>query len=508
MPVSKCRFPLSSLGVLLMVWGGSALCQQAPVRVALDWRNVIGVSTANATIEVCLEPPLRRGYPLHDQLFADLHELGADYAHFQPWNVFPRLGIAELRPPADGKTYWDLSLLDQAAEDFMKATAGHPVIFNVGALPAWMFKTKRPVIAPEDPDAADWTYAEFNDRSLTKSTIRQAAAYQARLASWFVNGGFTDEYGKRHVSGHRFDIAYWEVLNEPDFEGNLTPTMYTQLYDAIVTAVRRVAPRMKFMGPAVGDATGRADYFAYFLDPRNHRAGTPIDMVSYHLFAIPDPDESINVQQYTFFRQADTFIATATYIDALRRRFVPTARTDADNIATMLPDPLAPTLAQPIPDDYWNLSGAVFAYLYGHLAVLGVDAVGASELIDFPGMAAASTLANWETGLPNARYWVLRLLRDNFGPGDQLIGAFPYTVLQPDPAPQLYSQGFIKPDGTRRVLLVNKRNAPMTVAIAEAGGGYEQTVDHSTAALPARRLLTRDSIVLPAFAVSVVTLPP
>jgi hypothetical protein len=230
-------------------------------------------------------------------------------------------------------------------------------------------------------------------------------------------------------------------------------------------------------------------------------------MISYHLFAIPDADESIETQQYTFFRQADASLISASYIDALRRRFAPDARTDVDNVATMLPDPLRPTLKEPIPKNYWNLSGAVYAYLYGQLAVLGMDAVGVSELIDYPGMAAASTLANWETGIPNARYWVLRLLRDHFGPGDQLVAGPTYTVLQPDPAPELYSQAFIKPSGERKLLLVNKRQKDLTVSITGATGGEIQMVDQSTAALPTRRPLSTDSIVLGGFAVAVVTLP-
>jgi hypothetical protein len=30
-------------------------------------------------------------------------------------------------------------------------------------------------------------------------------------------------------------------------------------------------------------------------------------------------------------------------------------------------------------------------------------------------------MVDWNTGQPNARYWVLKLLRDNFGPGDKLV---------------------------------------------------------------------------------------
>jgi len=492
--------------------GLAALCAVAvgrgetPVHVSVDWSNVVATSRASVTLEVCLEPPLRRGYPLHDKLFAALRDVGANYAHFQPWNVFPALGIAELEPPSNGKTHWNLKLLDEAAQDFMTAAAGRPVIFNVGALPAWMFKTKKPVSGPKDPDAADWSYAEFNDRTVTDESVRLAADYQARLASWFINGEFVDEAGVRHVSGHHYDIAYWEVLNEPDFEGSLGPADYTKLYDAIVQAIRKVAPKLKFMGPAVGDAT-RADYFTYFLDGHNHAPGIPIDMVSYHLFAIPDPDEPPDVQANSFFRQADTFVAIANYIESLKGRFQPDAKTDADNVATMLPDPLAPTLTRPIPHDYWNLSGATFAYLYGQLALLGLDAVGISELIDFPGMAAASTLVDWDTGIPTARYWVLRLLKDNFGPGDGLIGPPAYTVLYPNPAPNLYSQGFISAKGLRKILLVNKRGTSVRVVADGARGGTLQVVDQTTVGLAGQRPMASDSIDLGGYAVAVVTLP-
>ncbi|HEY4969425.1 MAG TPA: hypothetical protein VII35_05930, partial [Steroidobacteraceae bacterium] len=398
----------------------------ATITAGPDWRDIITISKAQVSIEVCVEPPLRRGHPIHDQLFGALKDLQADYAHYQPYNVFPRLAVAELRAPADGKTYWDFSLMDPITEDFVAATAGHPVVFNFGTLPAWIFKTRDTVKIPQNPDEPDWTYSEFNELKLDERTLKLAAEYQARLASWYIAGGFVDEYGKRHESGHHYDIEYWEVLNDPDFEGSLSPADYTRLYDAIVEAVRKVAPHVKFMGPAVGDLA-HAEYFAYFLDPKNHKAGIPIDMLSYHMFAIPDADESSAVMAYTFFQQADRFLLAAAYIDSLREHLRPHTGTDVVDIATMLPDPLAAKLAEPIPQRYWNLSGGVFAYLYAKLAVLGVDVVGASELIDSPGIVAASTLVDWDTGRPNARYWVTRLLRENFGPGDTLVRPPPFS---------------------------------------------------------------------------------
>ncbi|MGH7105807.1 MAG: hypothetical protein ACREFT_04810 [Acetobacteraceae bacterium] len=475
------------------------------IPVSLDWSDIASVSKTAVTIEVCVEPPLRRGHPIHDKLFAALHDLGAEYAHLQPYNIFPRLAVAELEPPVGGKTSWDFSAIDPIVADFMRATAGHPVVFNFGTLPAWIFQTQQPAAVPRDPDQVTWTYSEFNKAQVTAEAVRRAAAYQARLASWYVTGGFTDELGHWHSSGHHYHIDYWEVLNDPDFEDSLGPAEYTRLYDAIVSAVRRAAPGMKFMGPAVGDVA-HAQFLAYFLNPAHHEPGIPIDMLSYHFFLIPDSDEPASVMPYTLFHEADGYLLSADYIETLRREFVPGAKTDVDDIATMLPDPLAPKLAHPIPGSYWSLSGGVFAYLYGKLALLGVNAVGASELIDSPGIVAASTLVDWDTGRPNARYWVLKLLRENFGPGDRLVRPQPYTVLQPDPTPQVYVQGFVTAQGVRKILLVNKRAADEQLRIAGAAGGTVQTVDEYTTASSSPRRLEADLLNLPALAVAVVTL--
>ena len=85
---------------------------------------------------------------------------------------------------------------------------------NFSTIPEWMFKTDKPVSYPADPDAIDWDYEQ--GKELRDPSMKEVADYWARLASWFINGGFKDEYGKWHASGHHYKIAYWEVLNESD----------------------------------------------------------------------------------------------------------------------------------------------------------------------------------------------------------------------------------------------------------------------------------------------------
>src|ERR1035441_2143716 len=102
---------------------------------------------------------------------------------------------------------------------------------------------------PPDPDEATWNYTQGTE--LRDASGKELGDYYARLVSWYGNGGFTDELGQRHESGHHFKIAYWEVLNEPDFAHATTPEQYTARYDAIVAAIREVAPEIKFVGISV-----------------------------------------------------------------------------------------------------------------------------------------------------------------------------------------------------------------------------------------------------------------
>jgi hypothetical protein len=83
-----------------------------------------------------------------------------------PWLPYPKLGIAELEPPADGKTSWDFSLIDPMTIDFLDATKGHSVILNFSTIPAWMFKTDKPVAYPADPDQPVWDYTQGTEPAI------------------------------------------------------------------------------------------------------------------------------------------------------------------------------------------------------------------------------------------------------------------------------------------------------------------------------------------------------
>jgi hypothetical protein len=470
------------------------------VDVAVKWDKVITVSKSTSTLQAVVNPPLRRGTKIHDRVFQALHDLGADCVRYVPWLPYPKLGVAELEPPQDGKTSWDFSLIDPMMEDFMNAQAGHSVIINFSTIPQWMFKTDKPVVYPSDPDQVTWNYeqgTEFRD-----PTLKEVADYYARLVSWYTQGGFTDEFGKRHNSGHHYKIDYWEVLNEVDFEHNMTPETYTRVYDAIVESIHRVDPKITCVGMAL--ASEPREYFEYFLNHKNHKPGIPIAMISYHFYAVPSADETPEIMEHTYWDQAAGFLKVVSYIQGLRERLSPETKTDTDELGSISADDTQQGqpghVFKPIPNSYWNLCGSMYAYLYVELAKRGVEVAGESQLVGYPTQFPSVSMVDWETGQPNARFWVLKELHDNFGPGDKLVET-------DSGSPYVYAQAFVTPEGKLKILLLNKRNRAFDVTLPGAEGAQMQVVDQTTGFQPpASSTLTDNQITLGGYAVATVTL--
>jgi len=501
-----------AIGALMLVAGSLLRLQagdgQTPgsteaVTVGADWNKTVRVSKTTPTLQVVVNPPLRRGSPIHDRAFESLRALGCDYVRYVPWLPYPRLGVAELEPPVNGKTSWDFSLIDPMTADFMDATAGHSVMLNFSTIPQWMFKTEKPVSYPDDPDTPIWNYSQGNE--LRDPTGKEVGDYYARLVSWYTKGGFTDEAGVRHESGHKYKIDYWEVLNEPDLEHNTTAEQYTVRYDAIVSSIRAVAPDVKFVGISLAFPSAAPHFFEYFLDPKNHKPGVPLDMISYHFYAVPTLDQGHDVQPFTFFEQADRFLAVVGFIETIRQRLSPGTKTTVNEIGSISGDDLRQW--EPgyrfteLPNWYWHLSGAVYAYVYAGLARAGIDVAGESQLVGYPTQFPSVSMVDWTTGAPNARYQVLKLIKDNFGPGDTLIDSGPSGG-----SPYVHSQAFLTRKGERKLLLISKRDRPFTVTLpgdATALSIVDQTTKSNP---PASRPLSGRTLTLPGLAVAVVTL--
>lgn len=486
------------------------------IKVSVDWNVSVGASKTVLTVQVCPEPPMRRGGPIHQQAHEALRDLNASYARLQAWFPYPRLSIAELDPPANGHTSWNFSLIDPIVLDFYDATQGRPIVLNMD-IPGWLFKGTPPTY-PDDPNEIDWQY-QFGSsisKELRDPTYREVADYYRRVAQWYIRGGFTDEYGHDHRSGHHLKIDYWEVLNEQDgMAHDLSPETYTGLYDVVVSELKEVDPTMKFSALALANPENLL-YVEYFLNPKHHKAGVPLDMVSYHHYIVAKTGDTPEKWRSEMFRRADIFLATVRNIEGIRNRLSPSTKTAVNEfgfmwgpeddkllmaINTGKSDSSEPT----IPDQYWSLAASVFAYTYIGVARAGVDLLGAAELVDYPSQLAGTNLIHWRTGEPNAMYRTVKMLHEQLPPN----GSLRATNVE---GFAIEAQAFDTHDG-RRLLLVNKSDKAHKITLECESksncptSGTARAIDKFTGgAVPQEYRVTADVALMP-HSVTVISYP-
>ena len=216
-------------------------------------------------------------------------------------------------------------------------------------------------------------------------------------------------------------------------------------------------------------------------------------------------DESPEVQPITYFYQADRFLEIVGYIEAIRKMYSPRTGTMVNEVGTMLPEDWDQTkpdyVFKPIRPSYWNLSAATFAYVYAGLAARGIDAVNESGTPAAPGTWPTIALHDWVTGQPNARFWALKLIHDNFRPGDKIVNA-------ESSSGAVMAQGYVTRSGERKLLIANKRDRELTLMLPEAPGGRLEVVDQITGSNPpASRKIESPNIQLGGLSVAVVTFP-
>jgi len=457
----------------------------------VNWDSVIAVSKTTATLQVVENPAVRPSSSIHANVFKALKELGADYVRYVPWFPYPKMAVAELKAPAKDSTFWDFTYPDSTMEAIMNAQQGHSVVINFSTTPSWMWKINYDMPYPKNAFEVFWPYNDGSE--LRDTTMKEIADYYARLFSWYTKGGFTDELGKFHKSNHYYKIDYWEVLNEPDLEHNIPVEVYTKMYDAIVGEIKKISPETKFIGISLA-FNARPEYFEYFLNPKNHKTGIPLDGISYHFYGTRSyANQPLESYQYTFFDKANAFLEKVKFIESIRKRLSPSTITTINEIGTIIGE----MDGNNIPDDYWNLSGAMFTYIFIELTKMGIDVAGESQLVGYPTQFPDVSMVNWNNGKPNARFWILKLLKDNFGPGNNLVGT---SVNNTD----IIAQAFITAAG-KKILLINPRNKDSKINLSAAA--KKVTVNYvnvDTGEKPvAQRNITDSVITLKPFEVAV-----
>ncbi|KZP30042.1 hypothetical protein FIBSPDRAFT_1038407 [Athelia psychrophila] len=441
----SCQYGLSvallSLASSRLSWakevGSLAHRQSSSANISVDWSNVLLTSKTTTTLQVVVNPLLLDNSSVAANVWQSLNSVSADYVRFVPWFLYPKLFVPEIDAPVNNAsgcfTGWDFSYADQFVKGFFSSTPNKSHIINFSTTPDWMWSiTEADYSYPADINASDLAYN--NGTQLRDSSFQEVSDYYSRLVSWYVNGSFTDECGVNHTSGHHYDIEYWEVLNEIGAEHNIQPEYYNQIYDAVTAAIHAISPP--------------TNYFKTFLDPAKHAANTPLDFASYHFYGSPDNDTTQNEAAQSF-AQADVFLADVSQVDAIRQALSPATR-------------------------YWIWSGGIYAYIFAKAAVMGIDAVGESQLVGCPTQYPSVSMVDWTTGLPNARLKVLQLLLQSFAAGDAVV----QTDSSDDGA--VHGQAFVSPTRGQKVLLVNKLEPAVEVRIAGFDGGVAETVDVGT----------------------------
>ncbi|KAJ5808776.1 hypothetical protein N7474_010045 [Penicillium riverlandense] len=467
--------------------------------IDIDWDNVLIESRTTATLQSVANPQLLANSSTRVNALNSLRTVSNNYVRYVPWFPYPELAVVELEPPVKNGTHcstsWNFTYADQLLLDFLHSTPNVSHIINFSTTPDWMWVSDVPYTYPHDVDAIDWNYN--NGTKLRDPSGKEVADYYRRLLSWYVKGGFMDECGVYHHSGHHLDIEYWEVLNESEAEHEIDIGLYNTLYDVITEAIHEVSPSTQIVGLAM--ASRNATRVAGFLNPENHKPGTPLDWISYHFYSTPS-NSTTQREAAQSFQMAEQLVGEVEAIEAVRKRISPRTKTTMDEIGTM--DPMGSTTIYPgytIPEEYWVWSGGVYAYVFSRMALLGIDVVGESQLSGYPGQYPSVSLIYWKTGLPTARLRVLQLIQHSLKPGDKLVKTGNDNA-------QLHVQGFVTPEGQQKVLLINKQDKNAVVQVPGFQKAKAETVDVSTGGGPWRtEEVDGSSVKVPPYAVVILS---
>lgn len=462
-------------------------------KVSANWQHVTRVSDTVPTTQILAHKFTLRSSSLHDSEFRALKNLDTNDTRLQFWFSVTRQVVPELKSPTATQTFWDFHYMDQLMADYYANTKGKHHL-NIGTMPRWMFNVP-PVHVPTDPGASFYQYTDGTRGGLLKDpTGRQFAEYQARIYEWYTKGGFTDERGHYHHSGHHYKIDYWDVLNEPDFENKLDVQQYTRIYDAVTAAIHKIDPHVQFFGPEISGA--EISWAKYFLNPKNHAPGSlPVEWFTVHNYVNSDNNPSSWHASYftsqpssaTDGAAAEPFVNRLKAVMKIRDELSPKTKVIVDEMGIF-------DLVKPGDDScrstatyatynplYWNANGANFAYNFITAENLGLRLISMSQMDGYPTQCPSISMFDYDTAEPNAHYWALKLVNSNFGPGDKLVR----TQSSSD---DLAAQAAITRSG-RKLLLVNTTDHPIEVDLAGAfrnSGLRLQTVDEKSGEEPPR----------------------
>ena len=406
------------------------------------------------------------------------------------------------------------------------------IIFNLETIPAWLYGnvTSNEIYSymtdniywdsgGNYPRCGDgWNEQQYNG-------LNGIGEYFGKYVSWYLNDGFIDKYGIKHKSGFNYswnnhnDNKYnviFEVLNEPDYASYgghvINVEQYTKVYDIIIEGIWNefdINHEMKFVGLVLGGANGGDNYewYTYFLNKTNHKShDIPLDYISFHFYAVTSECTDFKAYQQ-LFDLTDGFIQEIPKIISIKNSLSPTTQIIIDEMGAILSTQCSEYNGN-LPEMFWLSSGGVYAYIFGKLSSLineklviaesGLIFHGKMNSTLFPpseeglnSFCQSTTMIDWNTGDGNARYWILKLILDNFSIGDTVINTTILSDNNGDNNNDVFIQGYLtKNDKSKRILIVNKLYDNVDILINDndikQNGGKLYVVDEMTGNGPAR----------------------
>ena len=366
----------------------------------------------------------------------------------------------------------------------------HSVVQQLSTIPEWMYEggwcsDGSPSCLPENGWNTTNPFSMYlAGGALVDKTCQQMARYVARVVGWYTAGGFHDECGHWHPS--TLNYTWWglSVLNED--EHHIQPdngAAYTTCFDAIVDAVSKVNPTIVPIGPEIEGSN--LDYLLYFLDPSHHSRAAAPPVGSWHAGV-----HASNSSAVGFFTQWDIIRRQFVQpIEEFRKKigsqtemvlneFIPYQADWCDckgvenlcggeRFPASCPDWQDPATAGGDPNlqhakgigmnkATWscNAAAAAFAYAFGTLAEARYKFVAQDQLVggtwpdnEPSGESTSPTkqgslsqahcgpfvpvsCLDWQSGLPNAKYHVTRMLATTVGDAsEKLIHAVNMSVV-------------------------------------------------------------------------------
>ncbi len=292
---------------------------------------------------------------------------------------------------------WDFSRPDGAISQLRARNVSF--VLNVRSAPPWMFDSTG---------------------HLPPSRFPLFAQYMARVVGWYNKGGFTDENGVYHASGHIGWVHTWEIWNEPDSGSEIpvstlqdrhapffSPQDYALLYDEVTKAMRAVDPTIVTGGPAVigYQVSTYTNYIGGFLS----HVTQPVGFLSIHFYSTGDrrqPDEAV-LQNLT-----DGYSET---IDAVQRLMHQMKR----NIPLWV-DELGFNESSVLPVD--PRGSSPIGYAFAADAFIQGEVRNVAQINQFPFAGNQQNgLVDFKTSQPFRTYWLYVMLAHAFPPGSQML---------------------------------------------------------------------------------------